>query len=66
MNFGDAIETLRSGKSVRRAGWTNGTKLTFFRDGEQPMIAWGSDHHPAEVYRPNMPEVFAADWEVVP
>lgn len=67
MNFGEAIQSMKDGKRVRRKGWEKGTWITVdYIASCQTYISLGRDNsfdgHKTWIPRPE--DMLAEDWEI--
>jgi hypothetical protein len=78
LNFGQAVEALKDGKRVARAGWNgkgmfayfvNGSRFTIFPEGTEvkyrPHIDLKAADGSCGVWNPNMMDILAEDWTIV-
>ncbi len=66
MNFGDAIEQLKAGRTLCREGWLDGDRLTCSCTSDMQMyleVSYG-DRKPIPYFAGNA-DIFANDWRVV-
>lgn len=68
MNIGQAIELMKTGKSVTRPGWGSARLLVFVEESSQKaLLGFCSDDHPVQTYTPSSDEMLGEDWvEYVP
>lgn len=66
MNFGKALETLKTNGCVTRAAWNSADAYLqiLAEKGGQKVITWRTKDHPVQAYHPTSPDLLAEDWEV--
>lgn len=87
LNFGQAIEALKRGERVARAGWNGKGMFAFYVNGSKfnvnraplnniypegteveyrPHIDLKAADGTVGVWNPNMMDILAEDWEIIP
>lgn len=68
MNFSEALELLKVGKTLRRRGW-NGKGLSvhlWIADGlTYPTFRIEDDEHKTNTWIPSISDILSDDWEIV-
>lgn len=67
MNFGEALQALKEGKTITREAWGDDrTKVAPHTEADGLLIGqWSSKDHPPQVYHANWRDLTADDWKVL-